>query len=451
MGPKAKFVPMKTKKKNKMKSRPVGPNSMRMVGIQGSGPTPYAGRTTMSTNKRSQVIEEDEYIADVNGSVNFATTGFSINPGQSTVFPWGSRIAQLYERYTFEFLEFYFTSSVSGFATNGQSGVIVLSADYDAADAAPTTKQQVEDTSPHTDPCLPSTSVVALRLDPREMRTSDAKYVRFGAQPANTDIKTYDVGNLFVTTQGCANTSAIGELHVRYRVRLDKPVLEQALVQGGVVHFSSIAATTTNNFAAAALQSGGTPSMTGITLGTNTVVFPPGIPGNYLLSLNVAGATSASAMLWTDTSVTALLLYSSAAVRDAATQVISNAGTTNANPALINHTITVPTSGGTVTLTPSTIVGTGTMDLFIVNLPASVLTVLDAVEQEHENRLERLERMCAQLLMSSQPESNARHALRSEVESKEGDDIPSAEESGDELSRSVHIPKSVLSRFMRKQ
>jgi len=32
MGPKAKFVPMKAKKKNK-KSRPVGPNSMRMVGI----------------------------------------------------------------------------------------------------------------------------------------------------------------------------------------------------------------------------------------------------------------------------------------------------------------------------------------------------------------------------------------------------------------------------------
>jgi len=406
----------------------------------------------MSTNKRSQVIEEDEYIADVNGSVNFATTGFSINPGQSTVFPWGSRIAQLYERYTFEFLEFYFTSSVSGFATNGQSGVIVLSADYDAADAAPTTKQQVEDTSPHTDPCLPSTSVVALRLDPREMRTSDAKYVRFGAQPANTDIKTYDVGNLFVTTQGCANTTAIGELHVRYRVRLDKPVLEQAIVQGGVVHFSGIAPTTANNFAGATQQSGGSPTLTGITLGTNTIVFPAAIPGNYALFMTVAGATSASAFSVSSFGTgSALSLFASAGVRDAASQAASLAGTTTAGASDM-ATFTCPTAGCTVTYTPSTIVGaSGAMDLFIVSLPASVLTVGGAAEQDREDRLERLERMCAQLLSSSQPESNALYALRSKEESKEGDDIPSAEESGDELSRSVHIPKSVLSRFMRKQ
>jgi len=353
---------------------PLGPNSMRIAGIRGSGSIPgsWGTVTNASPNTRDlQVIEEDEYIGDVNGSVNFATTSYSCNPGQATTFPWGSKIAQLYEEYDFDYLEFYYTAEVSGYASQGQTGVVILSFDYDAADSAPTTKQQVENTKPHTIPCLPSTPVVRLVVDCSNARKCVAKYVRPGAAPANTDIKTYDIGNLYVTTQGQAGTTNIGELHVRYRCRFREPILEPASTVGGAVHFSSIAATTANNFAANALQSGGTPTLTGITLGTNTIIFPSGIPGNYLIALAVAGATSASAL--GSVVDTPLNILAQSAVRDATSNVQSLAGTTT-SPAMQLITCTIPSAGATVTLTASTIVGTGTMDLFIVSLPSTVLT-----------------------------------------------------------------------------
>jgi len=114
---------------------------------------------------------------------------------------------------------------VSEYATNGQSGKVMLSFDYDASDAPPSNKQQVLDTIPHADamPCEPTLS---LRINTSEMKSQDGWYVRPGAQPANTDIKTYDCGVLSVSTYGCAATSVIGELRVRYKCTLHVPVLE---------------------------------------------------------------------------------------------------------------------------------------------------------------------------------------------------------------------------------
>lgn len=116
----------------------------------GAGPTRY-------TNRRMQIIEEDEYIGEILGTGGFYTTPYSCNPGQSQTFPWGSRIFSLYEEYEFTSLEFYYKREVSEFATNGQTGKVMLSFDYDASDPAPTTKLQVEDSRTHVDfmPCTP--------------------------------------------------------------------------------------------------------------------------------------------------------------------------------------------------------------------------------------------------------------------------------------------------------
>ncbi len=202
------------------------PRKIKNLGNKNGG----TGRLGLSTANRSstrlkQVIEEDEYIADINGSVAFATTQFSINPGQSSSFPWASKLASLFEKYHFDMLEFYYRREVSEFATNGQSGKVMLSFDYDASDAPPTNKQQVLDTTPHADamPCQPT---ISLNINTSQMRSQDGWYVRTGAQPANTDIKTYDCGVLSVSTYGCANTTAIGELRVRYKCTLYVPILE---------------------------------------------------------------------------------------------------------------------------------------------------------------------------------------------------------------------------------
>jgi hypothetical protein len=375
------------------RSNPVGPNPMSVIrgrgGRLGLGGNPQSG----ITSRYAQTIEEDEYIADVNGSSAFATTAYSINPGNVTTFPWGSRIAQLYDEYDFTFLEFYYQRIASEFNTSASTGEVILSIDYNASDPVPTTLQQVLATRTKNKG-MPCDQTIPLQADCVLIRQQPSKYVLSGALPANTDSKTYNAGTLYVSTQGTGTSNTLGRLFVRYRCVLKEPILEPATVAGGVVHFSSIAATTANNFAASAQQAGGTPSLTGITLGTNTVNFPAGIPGNYLLALTVAGATSATALAAVVD--TPLNILSQGAVRDTVGNVQSLAGTTS-SPAMQLITCTIGVAASTVTITASTITGTGTMDLFVVGLPSTVLTqpVLPptAREQGLLMRMERLERL----------------------------------------------------------
>jgi len=194
-------------------------------------------QTTGYGNKASMPILESEYIAEIAPTAfpAFSVQTFPVNPGQVATFPWLARIAQNFEKYEFESLEFVYKREVSEFAPNGVTGKVIMSFDADASDAPPTTKQQMEDTVPHSD-CMPCENM-RLRV-PRAMlqRLNDAHYVRSGPQPANTDLKTYDVGNLYVACQGTAANTVVGELHVEYALRLRIPVLEgPGIVLGGYV------------------------------------------------------------------------------------------------------------------------------------------------------------------------------------------------------------------------
>jgi len=363
-------------KRQKRGNRPSGPGNWSNGG---SGRIGLSGSGNFATTRRSQVIEEDEYIAEINGSTAYAVTQYAVNPGNATTFPWGNKIASLYEEYDFEYLEFYYKREVSEYATNGQAGKVILSFDYDASDSAPTSKQQVEDTVPHSDG-MPSTPIIRLPLDPRILRGSMQKhYVRPSAQPANTDIKMYDVGNLNVSTTGNSNTTVLGELHVRYRVKLSVPVLEPSLSNvGGAAHFSSVTSTSASNFAGMALQGGATGNPALITLAGDTVTFPAGIPGNYFLAFSIAAATSASAVNFQTVTggVTLLQYFTGGAARDAYTQAVSLGGTTISS-AMSNVMVSVTAAGGTLVLgTPSTLVtsGTSSTDLWIISMPTSIIT-----------------------------------------------------------------------------
>jgi hypothetical protein len=382
------------------KGNPIGP-SQNFSSSRG-GALGLGSGTSGATSRRSQVIEEDEYIGEVAGSSGFATTSYAINPGQLGTFPWGNKIAQLYEEYDFEFLEFYYKREVSEFATNGQVGKVILSCDYDASDAAPTTKQQVEDTVPHIDG-MPCTPLIILRLDPNRMRKGLGKYVRPGLQPANTDIKTYDVGNLYVTTQGCTNTSTIGELRVRYRVRLSQPVLEaSSLAVSAVQHLSGIASTTAANLAGLTSQAGSAPL---VTAAVNTVTFPAGNAGRFLVFLSINAATSVTALSINGTGggVTTLGLFATTASGvDASNNLASSTSGASPASAFLAFAVTVTAAGGTVLLNASTITTSGTTgtDLWVIQLPPALVTSSLPPANSVEAKLARLER----LLQSRFPE-----------------------------------------------
>jgi len=63
--------------------------------------TGRGGTRNRTTNRKSFVIEEDEYIAEVTPSnqPGFAVVQYSVNPGQAGCFPWLSTIARNFEKY----------------------------------------------------------------------------------------------------------------------------------------------------------------------------------------------------------------------------------------------------------------------------------------------------------------------------------------------------------------
>jgi hypothetical protein len=179
-------------------------------------------------NKKRIIVKESEYIGEVTvaNQPNFQNIyTLPCNPGQSSTFPWLYTIAKNYEKYRFLELCFFYKPEVTEFTANVNTGKVILSADYDASDAAPATKQQMEDVDPHADG-MPYQSI-QLALDQKQMfQMSDARYVRIGGLPGSSDIKTYDCANFFLAVQGQVANSTIGELHVRYTVELSVPVIE---------------------------------------------------------------------------------------------------------------------------------------------------------------------------------------------------------------------------------
>jgi len=104
---------------------------------------------------------------------------------------------------------------------------MMMAVDFDAADAAPTTKQQLlayqgAVRSAPWQRC----AYIAAKTNLRKFGIQ--RYVRSAALASNLDIKTYDVGNLFVATQGTTVTGSLAELYVDYDVELFTPQLTAA-------------------------------------------------------------------------------------------------------------------------------------------------------------------------------------------------------------------------------
>jgi hypothetical protein len=171
-------------------------------------------------------IVHREYVAEVLAQASSPSTyqvsQFPINPGQSQLFQWLSNIAQNFESYRFRKLRFCYETE----APSSLGGSLILAIDYDASDAAPLSKQQMlayrgsVRSAPWTE-CEHSSIG-------EDLNKQKSYYVRPGVQPAGTDIKMYDVGNLWVATQGVTTGGATcGELYVEYDVLLMTPVYEQ--------------------------------------------------------------------------------------------------------------------------------------------------------------------------------------------------------------------------------
>jgi hypothetical protein len=218
-----------------------------------------------------------EYFDDVVGSDAFECTPYSINPGLSSIFPWLSGIANNYESYKFHKLQFEFETA----ASTQEGGRVLLAIDFDASDSTPLNKQALmsykgaQSSAPWQD--------MRLTADQVDMKTlSQTKYVR-NTVVSGTDIKTYDVGNLFVATQGCADDHELGEIYVSYDVELITPQTNVEIVASKVS--SSSGTTPTKPFGTAPTLIGSI--VASVSNGGDTIDF--GRIGQYILEFQTSG------------------------------------------------------------------------------------------------------------------------------------------------------------------
>jgi hypothetical protein len=197
------------------------------TGQGGSSPMIRASRDS------SRIVHR-EFLANITGSTAFTVSqSIAVNPGLPTSFPWLSSQAQGWESYRFNKLRFcYYTRT----GTN-VPGSLLMIPDYDAADSAPAS-EQIASTYEDVSEDAPWKDIVCA-LRPSAMDSIGPKhFVRTGPLPANQDIKTFDVANLFVATVD-GTAASWGKLWVEYDVEFFTPQLPSL---GAITQSATLAA-----------------------------------------------------------------------------------------------------------------------------------------------------------------------------------------------------------------
>lgn len=174
----------------------------------------------MTSNGNVTRVSHREFISDISAaSSGFATINFAVNPGNVTAFPWLAAIAANYESYTFKKLAYRYVP----LCPTSTQGRVTMAIDYDARDSIPTSKAVL---SQYQGAVATPTWQQGLYVAQPANLTKFAKqrYVSGATVPANSDVKTYHVGQFILATSNTpATQTQLGELWVEYDVEFQTP------------------------------------------------------------------------------------------------------------------------------------------------------------------------------------------------------------------------------------
>jgi len=284
-------------------------------------------------------ITHREFLGQITGTVAFTVSKFIVNPGQTLTFPWLAPQAVQWESYRFHRLAFEYITRCG----STESGSVLMSPDYDAADATPTTELQLTtyDGATEDSPWRNQRN----NLKPSAMFSMGSrKFVRGnGLLPASADIKTYDCANMFIATIGTA-ANAWGKLWVDYDVEFFTPQTAIAIAGPASISFY------TNN----AAQTFATTVASALLL--QTIVFDPLGVGTFTVGVSTPPAGSYYVSLvvsFVDTvletfSGTAQIVLNGAPTVPPSLSAFRVAGVAGAEPNISMQTVIVCTGATTV-------------------------------------------------------------------------------------------------------
>lgn len=249
------------------------PAAMNAINIT---PTPV-----LSQGKRkSTVVKHREFLDNLTGNLTYEVSAYALNPGLSETFPWLFNTAKNYEKYRVnKFMVEILTNSGSS-----ASGTYGMAIDYNAADPAPNTEQTLMAFQGATNCSVwNSCRLIADKFNARSAYKE--LFVRTGNVPEGEDLKTFDMGTLYVYTSGSANDALLGKIYVDYEIEFYTPQLGVF----GDAAAESLQVTAVSPLRAAPFGTGGQ-----VTLGGLNLIFLDGDSysspvGSYLVAYELTG------------------------------------------------------------------------------------------------------------------------------------------------------------------
>jgi len=226
-------------------------------------------------------FRECERIATVVGSVAFSNGGKIIcNPGIAASFPWLSGHAALFENYKVHNLTYRYKNLKGSTAP----GNILLSFDYDTLDTSPSTAIEATQSTYYIDGAPWRVFQLKVPTDGRRLFTRRAAVV-------GADLKTYDMGALHISTEGCADTTPHGYLEVEYDIEFFNKQPSDNLARVGTATVTLATATAAVGIGADVPLVNAVIDKIGLTFTATEINLPIGV---YIVTVD-AGITTAPA------------------------------------------------------------------------------------------------------------------------------------------------------------
>jgi hypothetical protein len=224
------------KKGGKGKKKGAKKRSQRVVTLS-STPAVYQSSFRGMGGKGSQVYQKTELFASYGaGSVDYKVLDtFAINPGNSALFPWLSKMAVDWQQFRFHDFQVHYQPSVG----TARDGNVIISPDYDSTNPVPADEKVAVNTQ---DAVELSVSVPrSAKLDTRAMFPSgpqSRKLVRLS--PIIGDRTLYDCGNLTLATIASDPTKPLGRFEVSYTVEFFVPQTSSSITVPPVTYAQKI-------------------------------------------------------------------------------------------------------------------------------------------------------------------------------------------------------------------
>lgn len=164
------------------------------------------GKDYYSTKGKERVSN----VSALNSSFNIVDV--FINPANSSLFPWLSGIAKKYDLYHFKRLRFTYVPSLP----TSEEGNVYIGLDYNTLDPSPSSSSELCQLSHWTMNVVWKPTNVSIDLN-----SIGWLYTRSGPV-ANADYKTYDIGKLFLATEGITYAGTVGYIEVEYDVEFKR-------------------------------------------------------------------------------------------------------------------------------------------------------------------------------------------------------------------------------------